>query len=197
MTLVTDPYTSDIGLKFPKHTTANIVTISHEHDDHNFISAIDGTPKIVRGPGEYDIAGVGIVGIGTYHDDQKGATRGRNTIFRIEMDGLNIVHLGDLGHALSAPEIESLDGVDILLIPVGGFYTIGPDIAATIVHEVEPSIVIPMHYGRPDLDQKAFGSVLPLSTFLKEMGKEDLVPQPKLSVVKDKLPEELQVVVLS
>lgn len=197
VTVVTDPYSNDIGLKFPKHTTADISTISHEHDDHNFVSAIEGTPKIVRGPGEYDIAGVGIIGIGTYHDDQKGAKRGRNTMFRIEMDGLNIVHLGDLGHPLSASEVESLDGVDILLIPVGGFYTIDAETAAGLVHEVEPSIVIPMHYGRPDLDQKVFGSVAPLSAFLKEMGKEDLTPQPKLTIAKDKLPEELQVVVLS
>lgn len=195
-TLVTDPYTSDIGLKFPKHTTADIVTISHEHDDHNFVSAIEGTPRVVRGPGEYDIAGVGIVGIGTYHDSEKGAVRGRNTIFRIEIDGLSIVHLGDLGHTLTGPEVESLDGVNILLVPVGGFYTIDAEAAAGIVHEIEPSIVIPMHYGRPELNQKTFGTVAPLSIFLKEMGKEDVTPQPKLSITKDKLPEELQVVVL-
>lgn len=196
-TVVCDPYDSAIvGLKFPKHTTADIVTISHEHQDHNFVSDLEGTPKVVRGPGEYEIAGVAIVGLGVYHDNEKGAQRGRNTIYRIEIDGLSVVHLGDLGHALSAEEVENLDGVDILLVPVGGFYTIDAETAAALVHEVEPRIVIPMHFHRPELDQKAFGSLTPVATFLKEMGKEEVVPQPKLSITKDKLPEELQVVVL-
>ncbi len=196
VTVITDPYSNDIGLKFPKHITADIVTISHEHEDHNVAAAIEGTPKIIRGPGEYEIAGVSIIGIGVFHDSEKGSKRGRNTIFRMEIDGINIVHLGDLGHTLSAQEVESLDGVDILLVPVGGFYTIDVDRAASIIHELEPSIVIPMHYGRPDLDQAVFGSLAPLPAFLKEMGKEDIVAQPKLSTLKDKLPEELQVVVL-
>ncbi|MBI3577228.1 MBL fold metallo-hydrolase [Candidatus Gottesmanbacteria bacterium] len=198
VTVVTDPYDSHmVGLTFPKHTTADIVTVSHEHGDHNVISAIEGVPKVVAGPGEYEIAGVGIVGLGVYHDAEKGAVRGRNTIYRIELDGLSIVHVGDLGHALSAEEVESLDGVDILLVPVGGFYTIDAEGAAALVHEIEPRIVIPMHYNRPELDQKGFGSLTPVSTFLKEMGKEDVVPQSKLAITKDKLPEELQVVVLS
>lgn len=118
-------------------------------------------------------------------------------MYRIELDGLSIVHCGDLGHTLSSEEVENLDGVDILLVPVGGFYTIDAETAVALVHEIEPSLVIPMHFNRPELNQKAFSSLLPVSTFLKEMGKEDVVSQPKLSITKDKLPEELQVVVLS
>lgn len=195
--VITDPYDSDmVGLKFPKHTTADIVTVSHNHQDHDFLSALEGTPKVVRGPGEYEIAGVGIVGIGVYHDNEKGASRGKNTIYRIEIDGVIVVHLGDLGHTLSSTEVESLDGVNVLLVPVGGFYTIDAEAAAALVHEIEPHIVVPMHYNRPGLSQKSFGNLSLVSAFLKEMGKEDLSPQPKLSVTKDKLPEELQVVVL-
>ena len=195
-TVVTDPYGSTVGLPFPKHTSADIVTISHDHEDHNALSAIEGNPYMVKGPGEYEIKGVGIVGLGVYHDDQKGAKRGRNTIYRIEIDGMSIVHLGDLGHELSSAEVDSLDGVDILLIPVGGFYTIDAAQAAKVVGEIEPTIVIPMHYLVPGLDKKVFGQLLEVDAFLKEMGKTDVAAQPKFSVTKDKLPEEMQVVVL-
>lgn len=195
-TLVTDPYASGIGLKFPKHTSADIVTISHDHDDHNDLRSVEGNPFVIRGPGEYEVKEIGVVGVGVYHDNEKGAKRGKNTIYRIEMDGVTVVHLGDLGHALSSSDVESLDGVDVLLVPVGGHYTIDAETAAGLVHEIEPHVVVPMHYNRPDLNQKSFGSLTPVSVFLKEMGKEDLIPQQKLSITKDKLPEELQVVVL-
>ncbi len=195
-TVVTDPYRSSIGLPFPKHVTSDIVTVSHDHDDHNAISAVEGTPFIVTGPGEYEIKGVGIVGLGVYHDDEKGAKRGKNTIYRIELDGLSVVHLGDLGHELSAAQVDSLDGVDILLVPVGGIYTIDAGLAAKIVGEIEPTIVIPMHYNRPDLDQKMFGTTAGVDAFLREMGKTDVSPQPKFSVTRDKLPEQMQVIVL-
>lgn len=196
VTVVHDPYSEDIGLKFPKHTASDIVTISHGHGDHNAVKNIEGTPFVINGPGEYEIAGVSIVGIPTYHDNEKGNKRGKNTIYRIEIDGISIVHLGDLGHVLSSEEIEELDGVDILLVPVGGTYTINAEEASAIVNEVEPAIVIPMHYNREGLNQKTFGTLTPVSVFLKEMGKEGITPQPKLSVTKDKLPEEMQVIVL-
>ncbi len=195
--MITDPYDSAmVGLKFPKDATATIVTVSHHHGDHNAVSAIAGSPQVVQGPGEYDIAGVGIIGIASFHDADRGATRGKNTIYRIQVDGVSIAHLGDLGHALTSAEVENLDGVDILMIPVGGTYTIDANTAASIVHDVDPHIVIPMHYGRPELNQKAFSSLLPVSAFLKEIGKEDVVSQAKFTITKDKLPEELQVVVL-
>ncbi len=196
-TVVTDPYGAHIGLKFPKQVTADVVTVSHEHADHNTLSQIDGNPYVIGGPGEYEVKGVGVIGLPSYHDDQKGAQRGKNTIYRIEVDGISIVHLGDLGHVLTSTQVDAIDGVDILLIPVGGVYTIDPALAVSVINEIEPSIVIPMHYGRPDLNQKEFGGLAPLPAFLKEIGKEDAVPQPKLSVTKDKIPEQMQVVVLS
>lgn len=196
VTVVTDPYDVSIGIKFPKHTSADIVTVSHDHNDHNAANTVEGSPFVVAGPGEYEVKGVGIVGIGVFHDDAGGAKRGKNTIYRIELDGISIVHLGDLGHTLTSDQVDGLDGVDILLIPVGGVYTIDAKIAREVVGAIEPSVVIPMHYNRAGLDQKTFGTLAPVVTFLKEMGKENIAPVPKLSVTKDTLPEELQVVVL-
>lgn len=197
VTVVTDPYASDVvGLKFPKHVEAQIVTVSHDHEDHNDVSAIEGSPFVVTGPGEYEIKGVSIVGVSTFHDGDKGKTRGKNSVYRIEIDGLTVVHLGDLGHMLETADIEALDGVDILLVPVGGVYTIDAHQAATLVHEIEPTIVIPMHYGRAGLNGKVFSELSSVSVFLKEIGKEDTVPQAKFTITKEKLPEEFQVVVL-
>jgi L-ascorbate metabolism protein UlaG (beta-lactamase superfamily) len=136
------------------------------------------------------------MGIPSYHDTEQGAKRGKNTIYRIEIDGLSIVHLGDLGHTLSAAEVDNLDGVDILMIPVGGFYTIDAAAAVSVINEIEPSIVLPMHYGRADLSEKIKSNLATRETFLKEIGKEDVVPQPKLMITKDKLPEQMQVVIL-
>lgn len=195
--VVTDPFSGvTVGIPFPKAITSDIVTVSHGHDDHNAISVVDGSPFVISGPGEYEIKGVGIVGIGVYHDDVKGADRGKNTIYRIEIDGISLVHLGDLGHELSASEVDSLDGVDVLFVPTGGVYTIGPTQAAKVVHDIEPTFVIPMHYNRSGLEQKMFAGLVGVDAFLKEMGKADIAPQPKLSITKDKLPEEMQIVVL-
>jgi len=196
-TVVTDPYAPEhVGLKFPKHIAADIVTVSHDHPDHNAIHQIEGAAYVVNGPGEYEIKGVGIIGLSTFHDEEKGAKRGKNTIYRIEMDGLSIVHLGDLGHTLSVAEVDSLGGVDILMIPVGGLYTIDPAAAVAVINEIEPSIVLPMHYGRTELPAKAFGNLATREAFLKEIGTENVVPQPKLTITKDKLPEQMQVVIL-
>ena len=184
-TVITDPYDPTlVGMKFPKHVEADIVTVSHEHADHSSVREVEGNPFIIKGSGEYEVSGVGVVGLSAFHDDQKGTVRGRNTIYRIEIDGVAIVHLGDLGHTLSTTEIDELDGVNILMTPVGGVYSLDPAQAVAVVND-----------GRPELNQKAFGGLSPLSAFLKEIGKE-AVPQPKLTVTRDKLPAEMQVIVL-
>lgn len=196
-TIITDPYDSDfVGLKFPKHLSADIVSISHEHLDHNAHLVVEGDPRVVRGPGEYEIKGVGIMGLGVFHDATSGQERGKNTIFRFDLDGLSIVHLGDLGHPLNQATIENLDGVDILLVPVGGYYTINAGEAAQIIKEIQPSITIPMHYGRTGLTPSLLKALAPLANFLKEIGQENISPIPKLVITKDKLPQELQTVVL-
>ncbi len=194
-TVVTDPY-DGIGLKYPKHVTADIVTVSHGHGDHNAVTVVEGTPYVVQGPGEYEVKGVDIVGIGSFHDDTKGEERGANTIYRIEVDGVSIVHLGDLGHVPTAAQIEDMGVVHVLLVPVGGHYTIDAKQAVEVINEIEPSIVIPMHYNRAELDQKIFEKVESLDVFLKAFGKEGVVAQPKLVITKDKIPPEMQLVVL-
>ena len=191
VTLVTDPYSSTVtGIKFPKHTACDIVTVSHEHEDHNDVSQLEGDPFVVQGAGEYDIKGVDIIGFTTEHGGDQPV---KNTVYRIEMEDLNIVHLGDVGRVLTAAEIDVLDGVDILFVPVGGTYTIDSVQAKKIIAEIEPKIVIPMHYDRAGI---AIKDLAPVSAFLKEMEKEQVVAQPKLSISKGKLPEEMQVVVL-
>jgi len=195
-TVVTDPYDSVmVGLKFPKNVEADIVTVSHAHDDHNAVSQIGGTPFVVTGPGEYEIKGTGIIGLPSFHDNEKGKSRGANTIYNMEMDGVHIAHLGDLGEMLTDKEIEELGSVDILLIPVGGVFTITAKQAQELITGIEPSVVIPMHYGRADLNQKAFRELSPVSTFLELMGGT-VAPQPKLSITKDKIPEQMQIIVL-
>jgi len=195
-TLVTDPYDpSVVGRKYPRNTEADIVTISHDHADHNASGEIGGSPFIIHGPGEYEIKGVSVIGIPTYHDDCMGKERGKNTAYRIEMDGLRIGHLGDIGHLLTAEQTDMLDGIDILMIPVGNVHTIDAKTAAAIVSDVAPQIVIPMHYLTDAHAAGLWKNLHPISEFLQVMNKGLIVPIQKLSITKDKLPQEMQVVV--
>lgn len=122
--VVTDPYDPSIGLKFPK-TEADIVTITHDHLDHNAADQVGGNPFVISGPGEYEVKGIKIIGVPSFHDEKKGEVRGKNTIYNIKIDGLYICHLGDLGQTeLGSEQSDAIGQVDVLLIPVGGFYTI-------------------------------------------------------------------------
>ncbi|MBI4157777.1 MBL fold metallo-hydrolase [Candidatus Woesebacteria bacterium] len=193
-TLVTDPYAKSIGLKFPS-TEADIVTVSHQHDDHNQASLVSGVKKIVEGPGEYEIKGVSLIGLSSFHDDKKGEERGSNTIYVIEMDGLRLAHLGDLGHPLSDELVAELGDIDILMIPVGGKFTIDSAQAVTVVQAIEPSITIPMHYQVPGLDSKTFSELAQVENFLKEVGIASEV-LPKLSVKREDISPEVQKIVV-
>src|SRR3989344_1314972 len=155
--LITDPYDpAMVGLKFPK-TEADIVTISHPHGDHNYKEGISGEKLIIiEGPGEYEVKSVKIIGIPTYHDEVRGGERGKNTIYRIDMDEISIAHLGDLGHKLDDTTIEVLNRIDVLMIPVGGYYTISSAIAVQVVSQLEPSIIIPMHYLTDRMNKENF-----------------------------------------
>lgn len=200
-TVITDPFDPQmVGLKFPK-LEADIVTISHHHADHAYLDIVTDPklakqPVVVDGPGEYEIKGVNILGISSFHDDQDGSQRGSNTIYEIRLDGLTLLHLGDLGHKLTEKQTGEIEDVDILFLPVGGFYTIDSKIASEVVTEIEPKIIIPMHYQRPGLNPQYFEKLTVVEEFLKVMGKTDLQPQDKLSLTKDKLPEETQIVLL-
>ncbi len=144
-TVVVDPY-KGIGYELPKGLTADAVTVSHGHYDHNNVSAIGGSPKRIDREGFYELPGVEITGVESYHDDEGGAARGKNVIFKFRMDGLEICHLGDIGEKCSSELLELLLPVNILLIPVGGNYTIDAELAKEYVDRIMPEIVIPMHY---------------------------------------------------
>jgi len=190
-TIITDPFSPELGYKLGK-PTARIVTVSHQHPGHSYIEGVGGEPRVIKGPGEYEIGGVLITGISTFHDDEKGASRGKNTVYHIEIDEIAVCHLGDLGHVLTGEQVEELDNVDVLLLPVGGVSTINAPLAAEVVRQLEPKVVIPMHYQTPELKKE----LEPVERFLKEIGVKDIVPQPKLSISRSNLPETTQVFLL-
>jgi len=191
--VVIDPCAKSTGYNIGK-PAGDIVTVSHDHEGHNNVGVVAGSPRVVSGPGEFEIAGVLINGIRTYHDDEQGAKLGKNTAYVFEIDDVRICHLGDLGHVPSKEQVEELSGVDVLLAPVGGHNTIGASAAAETISLLEPKLVIPMHYGTP----AAKGELDPIDRFLKEMGapKAQEEIQPKLSLTKSTLPEETKVQVL-
>ena len=149
-TIVTDPY-GDVGFSMP-NTRAEAVTVSHSHFDHNNVKAVDGNPVIFDREGQYEIGGVEITAIKSYHDDENGKNRGENLIFKFRMDGVEVCHLGDLGEECSSSLIEALLPIHVLLIPVGGNYTINAQQAKEYVDRIMPSYVIPMHYKTKGLD---------------------------------------------
>lgn len=196
--IVTDPFNpQSTGLKFPK-TEADIVTISHHHPDHNYVEGIKETPLVIDWPGEFEKNEVRITGYPSFHDNKQGAERGPNTMYKFDAEDISILHCGDLGHVLTDSVIEEIGGVDILLIPTGGFYTINAEEAVKVIQEIEPSIVIPMHFNRPEMNQEQFEKVQDLNMFLKAMGASGTEPIEKLSIKKEDLSvEDQKVVVLS
>jgi L-ascorbate metabolism protein UlaG (beta-lactamase superfamily) len=191
-TIITDPYHPDLGYRLG-NPEAEIATLSHSHPGHSYIEGVANEPKQIRSPGEYEIGGTFITGIGSFHDNKKGELRGRNTIYVIEMDGMNLCHLGDLGHPLSPQLVEELGDIDILFLPVGEVSTIPIDTAAEIVRQLAPAIAIPMHY-----KTEAFkGDLSLVDKFLNRMRIPEMEAKPKLSVTSSSLPGSTQVVVLN
>jgi L-ascorbate metabolism protein UlaG (beta-lactamase superfamily) len=199
-TLVTDPFGDKYGLRLPK-LAADVVTVSHDHDDHNNVAAIGGAggenkPFLITDPGEYERRGIFVYGIPSFHDGQGGSERGKNIIYRIEFEGISIAHLGDLGHALEPEQREKLEGVDIVMVPVGGTYTIDGKEAAALVNDLEPRIIIPMHYDIPGL--KLSKPIDDLDRFCNQIGicpKESIA---KLKITKKELPQDqMQVITLT
>ena len=190
VTLVTDPFSPQLGYSLGK-INAPIVTISHNHPGHNFDMGVAGNPYVVRGPGEYEVSDILITGVASYHDNKRGQELGRNTIYVIHMDDLVICHLGDLGHTLQEEQLEEVADSDILLVPIGGGNTINAAQAAEVISQVEPRIIIPMHYRPTDGETPN-----PLDKFCREMGVETINTQPKLSITRNNLPAETQVIVL-
>lgn len=197
--IVTDPYKSGafdgaIGYK-PIVVSADVVTVSHEHLDHNYTDAIAGNPTILRGTGKQTIKGIEFIGISSFHDKALGTMRGKNTIFRFTIDGITFCHLGDLGTTLSKAHLQAIGKVNVLFIPVGGTFTIDWKDAYTVIDQLKPNLVIPMHY-------KTDAVKLPLadiSEFLSKGGEIkdiDRKTTAKLDITKDKLPKPTQIIVM-
>jgi L-ascorbate metabolism protein UlaG (beta-lactamase superfamily) len=193
-TIVTDPYGKDIGLLLPR-VRADLVTVSHDADDHNCVKGVKSGFKALTGPGEYEVSGVFVTGLELRGEKKKGKEldKPRNTVFLFEFDDLTVCHLGDLDHVPTQAQVEdALGEVDVLLIPVGGGESLNAAQASEVVSLLEPHIVIPMHYKVKDLTLK----LDPVSKFLKEMGLDNVATQETLKVSRNGLPEETQVVLL-
>ncbi len=199
--IVIDPFDEKIGLKVPNFS-ADILLTSHDHADHNNTKAVKpasrqggGTPFLVSGPGEYEVKGVFIYGIHSFHDSVEGKERGSNTIYTIEAEDMKFCHLGDLGQKqLTDEQVDKIGAIDILMIPVGGKYTISAAEAQKIISQIEPKIVIPMHYDLP----KIKAELDDVNKFLKIMGKPSIAPVDKLTVKASTLPKDgMEIVVLA
>ena len=164
--IVIDPYDPKIGKKFPKQKEIDIVMCSHGHFDHHYLDGIESGYFLIDGPGEYDVKDVSVKGIFSYHDKSKGSERGNNTIYVMNIEDVSLCHLGDLGDVLTDDQIEKIGPIDVLFIPVGGKFTIDAHEATKVISQVEPSIVVPMHYGNTEL------GIDDVDKFLKEMGVE-------------------------
>lgn len=191
--LITDPFDKKIGLN-PPRGSVDIVTVSHDHYDHNNVKTVSGNPFIINSPGEYEIKGIRIVGCPSFHDHQQGQERGSNTIYLIEIDRIKICHLGDFGQErLTDQQLEIIGQVDILMIPVGNTFTISASQAAKITEQLEPRLIIPMHYKLPNLEI----NLAKVEEFLKEMGINGKKPIDKLTIrKKDLATKEMEVVVM-
>lgn len=193
VSIVIDPFDESCGLKIPS-LEAEILLVTHHHRDHDNTKAVKGMPFLIDGPGEYEIKGAFIQGIPSFHDDVQGKERGINTIYTVEAEEIKLCHLGDFGQKeLTGEQLEKIGNIDILMIPVGGTYTIDSKIASNVISQIEPKIIIPMHYELPHLKLKLEG----VDKFLKTMGIKSVEPLNKLIIKKKDLPlEGTQTIVL-
>lgn len=193
--IVTDPFrkgrTGNLYLGYPTpNVKADIVTVSHNHWDHNKVDVVKGSPEVIREAGNFTIEGVDILGLETCHDKVGGRIRGKNIVFKITLDGIKFCHLGDLGHVLSEEQAKKIGDIDILFIPVGGFFTIEPEEAEEVVEILSPKIVVPMHYKTEVVDFP----IKPVDEFLKE--KENVKKFNKNRVKVKDIPEKMEIWVL-
>jgi L-ascorbate metabolism protein UlaG (beta-lactamase superfamily) len=185
VTVITDPFDKNTGFKVP-NCEADVVTISHNHHDHNNSGCLRGNPFIINTPGEYEIKGAMIIGVETFHNDQNGVEGGKNISCRIEIDNISMAHLGDIGHILTDEQLEKIGNIDILFIPIGGKHTLNAQKAVEVINQIEPRIVIPMHYKLPN---SKIAELDGLDKFIKELG---VAPknEEKFKINKKDLPQE-------
>lgn len=191
--IITDPYEPGGNIKYGEITeSADIVTVSHEHTDHNNVAAVGGKPEVVRGIGKIKVKGIEFVGIPSYHDEAGGSQRGSNTMFCFEVDGIRVCHLGDLGHLLSDEQVAKLGSIDILLIPVGGYFTISAKVATQVCNQLKPKVIIPMHYRT---DKCAF-PIAGVDDFLKGKEAVNRLDASEVEFKQEELPTTTQIMVL-
>jgi L-ascorbate metabolism protein UlaG (beta-lactamase superfamily) len=194
--IITDPYESGAyggQLGYGKiKDEADIVLTSHDHADHNDTKSLPGSPQIVKGSGSKTVKGISIKGIPTYHDPSKGSERGTNTIFTLSVDDMKVCHLGDLGHTLAKKELAEIGPVDILFIPVGGYFTIDAAEATRVAEQLQPKVLIPMHFKT----EKCGFPIAPVEDFLKGKPSAKRLPSSEVSFDKASLPKKMEIVVL-
>jgi len=190
---MTDPYSIVGGIYYsPVNESADIVTVSHDHLDHNNIAAVQGKPEIITGSGTRTAKGVQFRGIASHHDEAKGKERGANTIFCLTVDGIRLCHLGDLGHELSREEIAQIGNVDVLLIPIGGSFTIDAKVATKVGDDLKPKVIVPMHYKTPKCDFPIAG----VDDFLAGKKNVKKLNSSDIEFKADKLPQATEIIVL-
>ena len=190
--ILTDPFAKEIGLKQPR-IKDDVITVSHQHFDHNNVGDANPEAFIIQNPGEYEKQGIAVRGIASFHDDKQGAERGPNTIYIYKAEDITICHLGDLGHLLADAQVEAIGDIDVLMIPVGGTYTLDAKTAAAVIGQIEPKIIIPMHYKVPGLEVMLDG----VEKFIKELGL-DPEKTDKYKISKKLLPaEEMKLIVFN
>ncbi len=189
--IITDPYETSEGLRYGEITeAADIVTVSHEHGDHNNVAAVKGNPQVVKGDAE--AKGIKIRAVATAHDDKSGGERGPNTIFCFEIDGIRVCHAGDLGHLLSAKQVAAIGPVDVLMVPVGGFFTIDASAATKVCQQLNPKVIVPMHFKT----EKHSFPIQDAEGFLKGKDNVTRAAGSEIELTKDTLPASPQIILL-
>lgn len=191
--IITDPYAVGGGIQYaPVAEAADVVTVSHDHGDHNNVSAVQGKPEVVKGSGTKTVKGIQFKGVATSHDASQGTERGSNTVFCFAIDDLKLCHLGDLGHVLSPGQVTQIGAVDILFVPVGGFFTVDATVASQVCDQLKPRVTIPMHFKTP----KCAYPIAGVEDFLK--GKENVrkIAGSEVGFEREKLPAATEIVLL-
>jgi L-ascorbate metabolism protein UlaG (beta-lactamase superfamily) len=189
--ILADPFNEEVGYKIPA-VEADIVTVSHDHYDHNSVHVVKGNFTQIRQAGEHTVKGIEIKGVSSFHDDAQGGQRGKNMVFTCNIDGINVCHCGDLGHILSAEQVKEIGAVDVLLVPVGGFYTIDHEQALRIMQLLKPVVTIPMHYKTEVVSYPIAG----LDKFLSVAGSHKTSGLQEIELFKEHLDAMAGVVVL-